>query len=200
MARRTRGIWELYGADPEAADRKLWGRRWDPITRRGFLAGSGRTALTATLGSAIAFSDWMPGGLIPAALAASDQPFEIPGKDPGLVVLNDRPLNAETPPHLLDDDVTPASRLFVRNNGLPPKDVEIASWTIRIEGEAVREAREYSIAELKERFSHHTFQLQLGRTDTNLADDWCDVGLPVSNAFFAIDDMMVEEHDHGAGE
>ena len=161
MARRTRGIWELYGADPEAADRKLRGRRWDPITRRGFLAGSGRTALTATLGSAIAFSDWMPGGLIPAALAASDQPFEIPGKDPGLVVLNDRPLNAETPPHLLDDDVTPASRLFVRNNGLPPKDVEIASWTIRIEGEAVREAREYSIAELKERFSHHTFQLQL---------------------------------------
>jgi len=140
---------------------KLWGRCWEPVTRRGFLAGSGRAALTATLGSAIAFADWMPGGVIPAALAASDQPFEIPGKEPGLVVLNDRPLNAETPPHLLDEDVTPASRLFVRNNGLPPENVDAASWTLRVEGEAVRKVTEYSIAELKKRFSHHSYQLQL---------------------------------------
>ncbi len=61
----------------------------------------------------------MPGGLIPAALAATDEPFEIPGKD-GLIVLNDRPLNAETPPHLLDDDIKPANRFFVRNNGIRP--------------------------------------------------------------------------------
>jgi hypothetical protein len=40
----------------------------------------------------------MPGGLIPAALAQSDEAFELPGKD-GLLVLNDRPLNAETPAH-----------------------------------------------------------------------------------------------------
>ncbi len=161
MAQRTRGIWELYGTDPEAADMKLWGRRWEPVTRRGFLAGSGRAALTATLGSAIAFADWMPGGVIPAALAASDQPFEIPGKEAGRVVLNDRPLNAETPVHLLDDDVTPASRLFVRNNGLPPEVVDFAAWTLRVEGEAVREPREYSIAELQTRFAHHSYQLQL---------------------------------------
>ena len=43
-----------------------------------------------------------------------------PGKrSMGLIVLNDRPVNAETPAHLLDDRVTPASRLFVRNNGVP---------------------------------------------------------------------------------
>ena len=61
----------------------------------------------------------MPGGLIPAAVAQSSQPFEIPGKE-GLIILNDRPVNAETPAHLLDDDVTPAKYLFVRNNGTPP--------------------------------------------------------------------------------
>jgi len=40
------------------------------------------------------------------------------GKD-GLTLLNDRPLNMETPPHLLDDKITPANRFFIRNNGLP---------------------------------------------------------------------------------
>ncbi len=161
MTRRVRGIWELYGEEPEAADWKLWGRRWEPVTRRGFLAGSGGAVLAAALGSPLAFADWLPGGLIPAALVATDEPFEIPGKEPGLVVLNDRPLNAETPAHLLDDGVTPASRLFVRNNGLPPDGVDAASWTLRVEGEAVRAPREYSIAQLKKRFAHHTYQLQL---------------------------------------
>ena len=37
----------------------------------------------------------MPGGLIPAALAQTTEPFEIPGKE-GLIILNDRPINAET--------------------------------------------------------------------------------------------------------
>ena len=37
-----------------------------------------------------------------------------------LTILNDRPLSAETPPHLLDDEVTPTHRLFVRNNGIVP--------------------------------------------------------------------------------
>ena len=161
MAKTFRGIWELYDADPEAADAKIWGRYSEPISRRGFLAGSGRTALAAALGGSIGFSDWMPGGVIPAALAATDESFTIPGKEPGLVVLNDRPLNAETPVHLLDDDVTPASRLFVRNNGLPPAAIDVAAWTLRVEGESVREPKEYSIARLQKEFRHHTHQLQL---------------------------------------
>jgi hypothetical protein len=45
----------------------------------------------------------MPAGLIPAALAQG--PFSIDGRD-GLTVLNDRPVNAECPSHLLDDEVT----------------------------------------------------------------------------------------------
>ena len=142
MTKTFRGIWELYGDDPEAADAKIWGRYQEPISRRGFLAGSGRAALAAALGGSIAFSDWMPGGVIPAALAATDESFEIPGKEPGLVILNDRPLNVETPAHLLDDDVTPASRLFVRNNGLPPEAIDVASWSLRVDGESVREPKE----------------------------------------------------------
>ncbi|MCH7643940.1 MAG: sulfite oxidase [Myxococcales bacterium] len=161
MGTTFRGIWELYDDDPEAADAKIWGRRSEPISRRGFLAGSGRAALAAALGGSIAFSEWMPGGVIPAAFAATHKSFKIPGKEPGLVVLNDRPLNAETPAHLLDDDVTPASRLFVRNNGLPPEAIDVASWTLRIEGEATREQKEFSIARLKKEFRHHTYRLQL---------------------------------------
>lgn len=161
MSRRVRGIRELYCENPERADLVLWGRRWEPATRRGFLASSGRAAMAAALGGVVAFADWFPGGVIPAALADTDEPFEIPGKEPGLVVLNDRPLNAETPAHLLDDEITPASRLFVRNNGIPPEAVDAETWTLRVEGEAVPEAREYTIDSLKNRFTHHTYQLQL---------------------------------------
>ncbi|HEX7060403.1 MAG TPA: twin-arginine translocation signal domain-containing protein [Woeseiaceae bacterium] len=116
---RTAGMHSLYAADPAAADRKLWGREADPVTRRGFLRGSGLAAMSAALGAAIPFARYLPGGLIPAALADTSEPFAIEGTG-GLIVLNDRPLNAETPAHLLDDTVTPASRLFVRNNGIPP--------------------------------------------------------------------------------
>jgi hypothetical protein len=38
----------------------------------------------------------------------------IEGKD-GPIVLDDRPVNAETPAHLLDDPVTPTARHFIRN-------------------------------------------------------------------------------------
>ena len=52
------------------------------------------------LGASIPFADNMPAGLIPAAFSQTDQLFELYGKD-GLTLLNDRPVNAETPPHLL---------------------------------------------------------------------------------------------------
>src|SRR5690606_33320593 len=118
--KRTTGMHALYAADPVAADLRLWGRTADPVTRRGFLKGSGLAAMSAALGAAIPFARYLPGGLIPAALADTPEPFAMHGAD-GLIVLNDRPLNAETPAHLLDDAVTPAARLFVRNNGIPPQ-------------------------------------------------------------------------------
>ena len=83
------------------------------------------------------------------------------GKDPGLVVLSEQPLTAETPAHLLDDDTTPAARLFVRNNGDPPAAVDASTWTLRIDGEAVERPLELSLAELRSEFENHTLALQL---------------------------------------
>jgi DMSO/TMAO reductase YedYZ molybdopterin-dependent catalytic subunit len=167
MKRKTTGLHHLYSRDPERADRLLWGRETNAFSRRGFLRGAGYGAMCAALGAAIPFGDLMPGGLIPAALAQSSEPFELPGKD-GLIVLNDRPINAETPAWLLDDEVTPASRLFVRNNGIPPLDTDPTAWTL----ESCLNPRSFSIAELKESFEHHQYQLTLecggnGRAEFN---------------------------------
>jgi DMSO/TMAO reductase YedYZ molybdopterin-dependent catalytic subunit len=172
MSRKKVGIHALYARNPEKADRQVWGRKSDPLTRRGFLEGSGYMAMSAALGAAIPFARFMPGGLIPAAFAASSEAFEIPGKD-GLVVLNDRPLNAETPPWLLDDEVTPAARMFVRNNGIPPaEDIDPEAWKLEVAGESCVEPQSFSVAELKSRFSHHAYQLLLecggnGRSEFN---------------------------------
>jgi DMSO/TMAO reductase YedYZ molybdopterin-dependent catalytic subunit len=154
---RQRGLHELYHEDPERADALVFGRR--SLNRRGFLSGLG--AMSALLGGEIVFGRFMPAGLIPAALAETAEPFVFEGKHPGLQVLNDRPLNAETPAHLLDDEVTPADRLFIRNNGLPPVAVDAANWVLEIDGEAVGQKKRYSLAELKSRFKSHSYQLTL---------------------------------------
>jgi DMSO/TMAO reductase YedYZ molybdopterin-dependent catalytic subunit len=146
---KKRGIHELYNADPVAADEIVWGRKTDPVTRRGFLTRGGLVAMSAAVGASIPFAKFMPGGLIP-------------GKE-GLIVLNDRPINAETPAHLLDDRVTPGKYLFVRNNGRPPapSDIDPAAWTLEIGGESAERNVALSIEELKSKFEHHTYQLQL---------------------------------------
>lgn len=162
MTDRRRGIHELYEDDPERADRLLWGRQTDPVSRRGFLKGSGLAAMSAAVGASIPFAHLMPGGLIPAALAQTDQSFSIAGKE-GLIVLNDRPVNAETPAHLLDDRVTPAKNLFVRNNGTPPSvaNIDADAWILEFGGESVVAEKSFTVADLKEQFEHYTYQLQL---------------------------------------
>ena len=162
MTDKKRGIHELYRDDPVSADEKVWGRKPDPMTRRGFLTKGSLVAMSTAVGASIPFAHLMPSGLIPAALAQSETPFEIPGKE-GLVILNDRPVNAETPAHLLDDRVTPAKHLFVRNNGIPPvtTDVDLDAWELTFGGESVEQEVTLSIGELKEKFEHHTYQLQL---------------------------------------
>ena len=162
MKDKTRGIHDLYHADPIAADEKLWGRRSDPVTRRGFLTTGSLVAMSTAIGASIPFAHLMPEGLIPAALAQTDEPFRIPGKD-GLVVLNDRPVNAETPAHLLDDRVTPANRLFVRNNGIPPvtDGIDVDAWELSFGGESVTREVTLTIGQLKSMFEHHTYQLQI---------------------------------------
>ena len=156
-----RGIHRLYAEDPTSADLQLWGRKVNPVSRRGFLRGSGLAAMSAAVGASIPFANYMPGGLIPAALAQSDELFELPGKS-GLTVLNDRPINAETPAHLLDDRITPAPRLFVRNNGIPPvQTTQADQWTLELTGESCVDAKKLTVAELKANFEHYTLQLQI---------------------------------------
>jgi DMSO/TMAO reductase YedYZ molybdopterin-dependent catalytic subunit len=162
VSEKKRGIHELYGQDPVAADDLVWGRRSDPVSRRGFLTRSSLVAMSAAVGASIPFAGFMPGGLIPAALAQTDRPFSIPGKD-GLIILNDRPVNAETPAHLLDDDITPARHLFVRNNGTPPVagNIDPDAWQLEIGGESAAAPATFTVAELKQQFRHYTYQLQL---------------------------------------
>ena len=79
-----------------------------------------------------------------------------------LTILNDRPINAETPPHLLDDLITPTKRHFVRNNGTIPNlsIEEIKNWSLSIEGN-VQKTKNYSINDLKNKFEVVTKALQL---------------------------------------
>ena len=158
--KKTRGLRELYDRDPERADWLTFGRITD-TDRRGFLKGAGLAAMTAAVGAAaIPFARHMPGGLIPAALADEVGDFALLGKE-GIIVRNDRPVNLETPPHLLDDDVTPIRHFFVRNNGGLPDEVEDRDgWALAVDGE-VDAPFEITLGELRERFETITRQAQL---------------------------------------
>ena len=156
--KKETGIHELFGSDPERADFLVWGRRSDPLTRRGFIKGL--AGFSGIIGAEVVFHHNMPTGLIPAVFADSEEPFVIEGKS-GLRVLNDRPLNAETPAHLLNDDVTPVERLFIRNNGFPPENVDADAWTLTVDGESAGTTKSYGISDLKRRFTGHSLQLTL---------------------------------------
>ncbi len=155
--RSERSLHELYRDDPERADALAFGRR-------GVLKGASLAALSAALGGvAIPFARFMPEGYLPVALAAEGK-FEFPGKHPGLVLLGDKPLVAETPAHLLDDPVTPTDRLFIRNNGgIPEMPSDPNSWKIKIDGE-VNNPLEITLGELKSRFPRveGVFMLECG--------------------------------------
>ncbi len=159
-APRERGLCELYGVDPERADYLVFGRRAKG-NRRGFLNAAGLAGMGALIGAAIPYHSNLPSGLIPAAFADSLKDFTIVGKD-GLIVLNDRPINAETPAHLLNDDVTPNARHFVRNNGIPPKlnAIDPDSWVLIIDGE-VNKPLSLTVDDLKTTFETVELNLQL---------------------------------------
>jgi sulfite oxidase len=165
--RIERSIEELYHDDEERADAVVFGRR-TRIDRRGFLGASGLAAIGAAVGGTIPFADQMPGGLIPAALAQSPaappkgpQYLSFPGKSDKLVVLGERPLVAETPEHLLDDDTTPIDKFFIRNNGQIPEAAKDAdNWKIVVDGE-VNQKLELTLAELKAKFRPVTQRMVL---------------------------------------
>lgn len=166
---------ELYSDDPERADAVAFGRRTD-ASRRGFLGGAGLAAMSAAVGGAIVHQATMPAGLVPAAFAQGTPPaptsppaavsaaparFNFPGKDAGLKLLGDRPLVAETPEHLLDDDTTPLVKFFIRNNGQTPaafKDGD--AWKLAIDGE-VNTPLALTLGDIKRRFRPKTFRTVL---------------------------------------
>jgi len=163
-----RSLDELYRDDPERADAVAFGRRTGP-SRRGFLGGSGLAAMGAAVGGAIPFAEHMPAGLIPTLVtpahaqgpAKGPQHLSFPGKSDKLVVLGERPLVAETPEHLLDDDTTPTDKFFVRNNGMLPEETANAdAWKVVVDGE-VNQKLELTLAELKSRFPSVTQRMVL---------------------------------------
>ena len=161
--KKTVNIHRLYAEDPIEADRRLFGRESDPVSRRGFLRRTGLSAMAAVLGGPIVFAEHMPGGLLPALLLqdGNEEALKKLGKHTGLTILNDKPWNIETPAHLLDDEVTPADRMFLRNNGLMPTSIDPATWTLTIDGEAVTKPVSFTLAELKQKFTHHSYRLVL---------------------------------------
>jgi DMSO/TMAO reductase YedYZ molybdopterin-dependent catalytic subunit len=163
-----RSIEELYRDDPERADAVVFGRRAG-VDRRGFLGGAGLAAMSAAVGGAIPFAANMPAGLIPAALAQGAAPagqkapqyLKFPGKDERLVVLGERPLVAETPEHLLDDDTTPIEKFYIRNNGTIPEETkEPDKWKFVVDGEVNRKL-ELTLGELKTKFRPVTRRMVL---------------------------------------
>lgn len=126
--------------------------------RRAWITGAA-ASFAASLGAPIPFLENLAPGLVPVALAQGATPAEAAAK-PGLTLLGDRPIVMETPPHLLDGEVTPAARFFVRNNGQMPdlSAAAIGAWRLKIDGE-VNTPLDLSIADLKRDFQTVTLRL-----------------------------------------
>lgn len=142
------------------------------INRKEFITKTGLTVAAAIIGSKIVFANNLPDELEPIAIEENSFEETIPGKDKNLIILNNKPWNAETPVHLLDPKQTPASLLFVRNNGIPPTNVDSSEWILTIEGESAKTTKTYTIAELKSKFKTYSYNLTLecggnGRAEFN---------------------------------
>lgn len=148
-------IQSYFAEDPEKADKEFFGRVSYP-DRRGFLKKAGLATMGAMVGATIPFHRNMPMGLIPAAMAQEDV---LMGKE-GLTLLNNRPINAETPAHLLDDAITPIKHHFVRCNGIPPEveEVNADAWELVIDG-FVDKPLTLTIADMKKMFKVHKMSL-----------------------------------------
>jgi sulfite oxidase len=87
----------------------------------------------------------------------TDERVLVAATKPDLVILDTPELNAETPPHLLDDDITPVSRLFARNTGKLPNITadQLAAWTLTVDG-LVQTPRTWTVSELKNEFESFT--------------------------------------------
>lgn len=126
--------------------------------------------LTTALGSEIVFGKNLLDGIVPVGLETD--PYQLFGKHAEMTLLNDRPWNMESQAHLLNDAITPASKMFIRNNGIIPKDIDAENWVLEISGESALSTKSYKIADLKSKFKIYTYQLTLecggnGRSEFN---------------------------------
>lgn len=138
-------------------------------SRRGFFRKAALGVLGSYLGSNLIFGKNLPDSVLVELLK---QLPAIPGKHPDLIVLNDRPWNVETPAHLLDEPATSPERLFVRNNGSVPQQLDPTKWTLEIGGESVIKPAIFTLDQLKSEFRQYTLQLTLecagnGRAEFN---------------------------------
>jgi DMSO/TMAO reductase YedYZ molybdopterin-dependent catalytic subunit len=128
------------------------------MKRRKFVKKAALSSLTVLVGTDIVFGGLMPSGYQPLALQDPD-PFKLFNKDKEMIVLNDRPWNIETPAHLLDEKITSNKFMFIRNNGKIPESIDVNNWTVTFDGESVKQAKTYTLQELKSKFEHHSYQL-----------------------------------------
>ena len=128
----------------DKTEHKLNSTNWleavpDP-TRRDFLAKVGKSALFVSLGMFGAGCEAVDRGLFgreltPIVLVEATE-AGLPKSD--MLVHSESPFNGEFVPHLLNDDVTPTARHFVRNNrGIPERAVkqDVRGWQLVIDGE-----------------------------------------------------------------
>ena len=89
------------------------------------------------------------------------QKLSFPGKDGGLIVLGDKPLVAETPEHLLDDETTPTRQILHPQQRPDPEPPAIPT-----PGSSPSTARstsplEIALGDLKKRFQPKTYRMVL---------------------------------------
>jgi len=141
------------------------------MIRRNFIKKATLSSFATILGVEIVFGANLVEGYQPLALQKPD-PFKLFKLDDEMVVLNDLPWNIEAKAHLLDDKITPNSKMFIRNNGKIPVEIDAKNWTLTIDGESAKEHKTFTINDLKTKFKQHTYQLTLecggnGRSEFN---------------------------------
>nr|ADI87850.1 hypothetical protein AKSOIL_0342 [uncultured bacterium Ak20-3] len=122
--------------------------------RRSFLKKLAHSAIALPIGIQFSKSGF-------AGSKPESSPPPVPGKE-DLKIMSDRPLNLESSQHLLDDEITPTERMFVRNNGHVPSisSKDILDWRLVVDGEVENPTR-FSMQDLKTKFRTYTYQLVL---------------------------------------
>ena len=130
------------------------------MERIDFVKKATLTSFATLLGAKIVFGKNLSADYLPIGLQDPD-PFKLFKKHKEMVVLNNMPWNMEAKAHLLDDKITPNDKMFIRNNGRIPEDIDVKNWSLTIDGESVMNQKTYTLEDLKTKFQQHAYQLTL---------------------------------------